>query len=370
MKIATFLTTLCLVLASCAPIQSAKSQMQAIPSINATATKAPVDTATATEIPTKPAPASPVVQVATATELASTETATRVPPVENATATVTPAAQAQSQGKIPEFEHIILIMFENHSFDEVIGAAKMPSFNSLADQYVLLTNHYAVTHPSLPNYIALMSGDTQGIKEDCRDCFVDQPNLADLIEVSGRTWKTYQEDMPSACFLGDADPYVQKHNPLIYFDSVRTNSTRCQSSVVPLTELDNDLATNQLPNFSFIMPNLCNSGHDCPLDTADHWLKGTISKLQASPALGKNYLIIITFDESKEKDKSSCCGMGSSAGGQVATVLISPLAKPGFKDATPVSHYGLLKTILQAWNLPNLGNTQQADIQPILAPWQ
>jgi phosphatidylinositol-3-phosphatase len=278
--------------------------------------------------------------------------------------------QGQAQGKIPNFEHIIMIVLENHGYGEVIGSSKMPYLNSLAKKYVLLTKDYAVSHPSLPNYIALVSGDTQGIKKDCTDCFVNQPSLADLIETSGRTWKTYQENMPSACFMGDADPYVQKHNPFIYFDSIRTNSTRCQSSVVPLTELDKDLANNKLPNFSFVMPNLCNSSHDCTLDKADKWLNGTVSKLQASPALGKNYLIIITFDEGKESDKASCCGMGKSAGGQIATVLVSPLAKPGFKEATPVSHYGLLKTILMAWNLPNLGNTQQADTQPILDAWQ
>ncbi len=368
-KMIAFFAALCLVLASCGPVLSAKSQIQATPTIEATATSSPIETATATVLPSETAAGGSPVQTATATVLPS-ETATSMSPVELATATVTTAAQAKSQGKIPDFEHIILIVFENHGYDDVIGNSKMPYLNSLADQNVLLTNHYAVTHPSLPNYIALMSGDTQGITKDCTDCFVNQPNLADLIENSGRTWKTYQEDMPSACFVGNADPYVQKHNPFIYFDSIRTNTTRCNDSVLPLEQLDKDLANNKLPNFAFIMPNLCNSSHDCPLDTADKWLNGIITKLQASPALGNKYLIIITFDEGKEKDKSSCCGMGSSGGGQVATVLISPQAKPGFKDASPVSHYGLLKTILQAWNLPNLGKTQDANIQPILEPWQ
>jgi len=198
---------------------------------------------------------------------------------------------------------------------------------------------------------------------------VNQKSLADLIEASGRTWKTYQEDMPSACFVGDAKPYVQKHNPFIYFDPIRTNAKRCNRSIVPLTTLDNDLAANQLPNFAFIMPNMCNSGHDCGLDVADKWVKATIAKLQASSALGKNSLIILTFDEGEAKDKSACCGM-SKGGGQIVTVLISPLAKAGFSDATPVSHYGLLKTILEAWGLPDLGNTGQPDTQPITAPWK
>ncbi len=323
MKITTWLTIFCLALASCATLESVDNQLQ-----------------------------------------------TTGPTVQTGITTHNATLQAGSKGKIPDFEHIILIVLENRGYGEVIGNLQMPYLNSLAKQYVLLTKYYAATHPSLPNYIALVSGDTQGITSDCTDCFVKQTNLADLIEASGRTWKTYQEDMPSACFIGDANGYAQKHNPFIYFDSIRLNATRCKNSVVPLAELDKDLATNQLPNFAFIMPNLCNSGHDCPLNIVDQWLNGMIGKLQASSALGNKSLIIITFDESRGNDTASCCGMGSNAGGRIATVLISPLAKPGFEDGTPVSHYGLLKTILLAWGLPELGKAKQEGTQPIVAPWQ
>ncbi len=272
-------------------------------------------------------------------------------------------------GKIPVFDHIVLIVFENHGFDSVIGNTQMPTFNALASKYVLLTQYHAVRHPSLPNYIALMSGDTFGITKDCTDCFLPQTNLADRIEASGRTWKTYQEDMPSPCFLGNAEPYFQKHNPFLYFDDIRTNSDRCNRSIVPLTQLDADLAANQLPNFSFIMPNICNSGHDCDGSMSDKWLAPMIAKLQSAPALQKNSLIIVTFDES-EGQNDSCCGLPKSAGGRVATILISPEAKAGFQDATPYSHYSLLKTILGAWSLPDLGNTAMGETQPILEPWK
>ncbi len=148
----------------------------------------------------------------------------------------------------------------------------MPLLNALANQNVLLSNYFAVTHPSLPNYIALMSGSTQDITSDCTNCFVNQPNLADLIEASGRTWKAYLESMPSPCFVGDSGTYAQKHDPLIYFNSIRLNAARCDRSILPLTSLDSDLANNQLPNFSFIMPDLCNSGHDCSAGMADKWV--------------------------------------------------------------------------------------------------
>ena len=220
-----------------------------------------------------------------------------------------------------------------------------------------------MSHPSLPNYLALVSGSTQNVTNDCIDCFFNLPNLADEIEASGRTWKSYMESMPSPCFLGDARPYVQMTDPFLYFDSIRTNATRCDRSIVPLTKLDSDLAANQLPNFSWIMPNLCNSGHSCDPTTADNWVNGMVTKLQASPALGQNSLIVITFDEGVEH------GTTANPRGQVPAILISPLARQSFTDVTSYSHYSLLKTILMAWNLPALGQTAQDSIQPIIAPW-
>jgi phospholipase C len=277
-----------------------------------------------------------------------------------------PAAAPAGSG-IPNFDHIVLIMLENQDYQTVMDGAQMPLLATIAQQNVLLSNYFAVTHPSLPNYIALMSGSTQDITSDCTTCFVSQPNLADEIEASGRTWKAYLEGMPSPCFVGNSGSYAQKHDPLIYFDSIRLNAARCDRSILPLTSLDGDLANNRLPNFSYIMPNLCNSGHDCSAATADKWVNSMVNKLQASPALGIKSLIIIAFDEGSDKSTSGCCGLPRPAGGQVAVVLISPTALPDMSDNTPYSHYSLLKTILTAWNLPALGNTAQA--QAITVPW-
>ncbi len=286
----------------------------------------------------------------------------------NPTATPTPAA---ARSGIPNFDHIVLIMLENRDYTSVIGSAatQMPLLNTLASQNVLLSNYFAVTHPSLPNYIALMSGSTQNITRDCTDCFVNQPNLADAIEASGRTWKAYLDGMPSPCFTGDSGTYAQKHNPLLYFDSIRLDTARCDRSILPLTSLDGDLANNQLPNFSYIMPDLCNSGHDCSAAVADKWVNDMVKKLQASPALGTNSLILIAFDESNTQDTAGCCGLPAPAGGHVAVILISPSALPDMSDNTPYTHYSLLKTILTAWNLPALGATALASTQVISEPW-
>lgn len=270
---------------------------------------------------------------------------------------------------VPNFSHIVIIVFENKEFGSVIGNGQMAYFNLLASSYTLLTAHYAITHPSLPNYLSLIGGDTFGITSDCEDCFVSAPSLPDLIEQSGRTWKTYQDDMPDPCFIGSTLRYEQKHNPFIYFDPIRLDAERCKQSIVPLTQMDADIALNDLPNFIFITPDICYSSHDCTLDLADGWLKQQMDKLY--PALessGEPFLIILTWDEGQ--GDHSCCGLPESAGGRVATVLISPQVKSNFQDETPYSHYSILKTITEAWGLLHLGHAADAETNLITAPWK
>ena len=338
-----FLSIFCLILASCGPASSIARQVQQVPvAFAATKTPPPV-VATATQVPVA-----------------------LVAPTATAIATFAAIAQVSTPAKIPDFDHIVLIMLENEYYPDVIGNPQFPFLNALAQKNVLLSNYFAVSHPSLANYLALVSGNTQNIISDCTDCFVNQPNLADEIEASGRTWKSYQESMPSPCFIGNKGVYVQWTNPFLYFDSIRLNTARCDRSIVPLSQLNSDLADNQLPSFSLIMPNLCDSGHSCDVGTADNWVTGMVAELQAAPALGQNSLIIITFDEGVEHYSAN---MTTDPRGQVAAVLISPMARPGLIDTTNYSHYSLLKTILTAWNLPALGETAQDFIQPIVEPW-
>lgn len=276
---------------------------------------------------------------------------------------------------VPDFAHIIVILFENHEFDVVIGNSQMPNYNDLAEHNTLLTQYYAITHPSLPNYLALFGGDTFGVTSDCEKCFVNAPSLADQIESAGRTWKAYLEDMPSPCYIGDTATYVQKHNPFIYFDPIRLDATRCRRSIVPMTDLSTDLTSGSFPDFAFIMPNICNSAHDayinpsCPVRTADDWLGNLVRELQTGlDPTGKAYLIAVTWDEGQ--GNHSCCGLPKNAGGRIATLLISPQAKSGFQDATPYTHYSLLKTIETAWGLPLLGHAADQVNTLIVAPWK
>ena len=300
----------------------------------------------------------------TATPIPSLTPTLHLSPTTTSTATPPPL--------VPNFEHIVIVVFENREFGSVIGNAKMPYFNTLANSYTLLTQYYAVTHPSLPNYLAMIGGDTFGITFDCISCPipVDKKSLPDLIEASGRTWKTYQEDMPSPCFSGtESGNYAIKHNPFIYFMAIRLDAKRCAQSIVPLTQLPADIAAGALPNFIFVTPDMCNDAHDCDVPIADNWLKNFMNVLM--PPLdqsGKPYLIVLTWDEGQ--GNHSCCGLPAEAGGRIATILISPQAKNGFQDSTPYTHYSLLKTIETAWGLPYLNHAADTQTSIMVAPWK
>src|SRR4029079_19173225 len=135
------------------------------------------------------------------------------------------------------------------------------------------------THPSLPNYIALTSGDTFGISSNCTSCFLNKPNITDQVEAASKSWKAYMESMPSPCFIGDSGSiYRQKHNPFIYYDAIRTNPARC-NRIVPCTQFASDIQSGALPNYVWITPNMCNSGHDCGIDKADGWLKQSVPQI-------------------------------------------------------------------------------------------
>ena len=283
--------------------------------------------------------------------------------------TVPNTVETPPSASVPDFDHIITIYFENHDYGEVIGNNEMPYFNRMARENVLFTQFYGVAHPSLPSYLAIISGDTFGIKKTCQDCFFDKATLPDLIEASGRTWKGYFEGIPSPCFIGSEGKYVQRHNPFIYFDPIRKDSRRCERSVISLDELDKDLEKGTLPSFVFIMPDLCSGGHDCGLNVSDGWLQDVMGKLLSSSALGDNYLILVAFEES-DNDNSSCCGLPEKAGGRVAAFLVSPQATVPMEDDTPYSHYSFLKTIMAAWDLPDLGFTSNPATLPITAPWK
>ena len=283
-------------------------------------------------------------------------------PLSTPTPTPTPAATPLptptpiGSGTLPNFSHVFLIVMENEESTGIMGNSAAAYINALAGGHGLATEYFAVSHPSLPNYLALTAGSTFGIASDCTGCYVNATNIADQVESSGRSWKAYMESMPSSCYVGDAYPYMQKHNPFIYYNDIRTNPARCAEHVVPFTQLSTDLTNGTVPNFAWITPNMCNDMHDCSIATGDAWLAKVVPGILASSAFQNGGVLFITWDEGESS--AGCCG--NAAGGQVATLVIAPNGVAGLRSTIAETHYSLLRTIEDAWGLSALGQAASA----------
>jgi acid phosphatase len=262
---------------------------------------------------------------------------------------------ATSAAQVPSFEHVVVIVFENKESTSVLHNPAAPTFNSHARRYANLTRYYGVTHPSLPNYLALVSGSTQGITDDCTSCVASGKSLADTIEASGRTWKTYAEGLPSPGFLGPfSGRYAKKHDPFAYFPDVADNPNR-RERIVPLTRLATDLRAGTLPSFSLVVPDLCHSMHDCSVGVGDSWLRRNAPPLLSLPRT----VVFVVFDEGSTSIRG---------GGHTVALALGTAVRARARFTRVTGHYGLLRTIEQAWGLPLLGRS--AGATPITGIWR
>jgi hypothetical protein len=240
---------------------------------------------------------------------------------------------------LPSVTHIYLIVLENKSPDQ-LDPGSAPYWNWLADHYWEATNYHGIAHPSQPNYLALFSGNTQGVDDDAVHD-LDAPNLADELEAHGRTWRVFAENVPPGCFVGASSSdgadgsgtYVRKHNPAISFASIRNNPGRC-ANITDFSHFQAGIA-----NFNLIVPNLCHDMHDCTVAEGDAFLKSFVGDLL--PKLGPTDLVFITFDESEGKDPVN----------PVSTLVIGPGVRAGERSDISYNHYSLLRTIEDAWSL-------------------
>ncbi|MGE0066165.1 MAG: alkaline phosphatase family protein [Solirubrobacterales bacterium] len=269
------------------------------------------------------------------------------------------AITAPAAGAAPTSSHVVLIVLENHEFDEVIGAPEAPFLNGLATRGALATNYHAIGHPSLPNYLALLGGSTYGVGENCGGCMTPGPNLATQLSAAGIAWRAYMGAMPRACFAGaEAGQYVKRHNPFMHSRAVASDPALCRR-VVPETGLDADLRRHRLPAFAWLSPNLCADGHDCLLTNADRHLAALIPRI--TPQLGPHGLLVVTFDEGTSD--ADCCG--GTAGGRVATILAGPDVPPGTLLRRPFDHYSLLAALEDRFGLARLRHARGADPLPL-----
>jgi phosphatidylinositol-3-phosphatase len=253
---------------------------------------------------------------------------------------------------IPRFNHVYVIVLENHDLSAVIGDPGAPYLNSLATRYGLATEYSAVGIPSQPNYIALFSGSTRGIADN-ENHDLSAPNLADELEASGHTWRVFAENVPSGCFTGavssggadGAGTYARKHEPAISFTNISTNPARC-ANITDLSHFDPAAA-----DFELIIPNLCNDMHDCAVAAGDRFMAGFVPRIIDSPAFQQGSVLFITFDE----------GTTSRGDQHVATIVIGLGVPAGMRSSIAHTHYSLLRSIEDTWGMGCLDESCDAN---------
>jgi phosphatidylinositol-3-phosphatase len=254
-------------------------------------------------------------------------------------------------------DHVFVIVMENHSYSEVWGTSATPYTNSLVANWAHATNFFAITHPSLPNYLDLYAGSNHGITTDCdpsSSCHITGTSLLDEFLAKGLTAKGYFDGMTTPCTLTNPGTYRAHHDPLIYFDDMWTNTapgSLCYTHVRPFGDLATDLTSAATtPNWAFVKPDNCHDTHDCSITTGDTWLSQTVPTILSSPACTvETCLVQLTWDEDD-----------GSQGNKVLTVFAGSGAKTGFADATAYNHYSLLRTTEDIFGLPYQANDATA----------
>jgi hypothetical protein len=263
-------------------------------------------------------------------------------------------------------------MMENKSYSQVIGNPGVPYINMLAHRYGSATNSYALLHPSLPNYLAIVSGSNQEVTDDndpSAHSFSGTETLADQLAGRGISEKAYAENLPPDPRT-NAGLYAVRHVPWLYFPGTRISLTDASQVVA---DLDN---TNP-PAFVWYTPNLTNDGHTgVPTDTVNQqladseaFLSSFVPLVQTTGWYKSGGVIVIEWDEAEGSDTS---GVNASRGGHVPTIVVSAiLASHPRRQSEPVDTLGVLRSIEDAYRLPHLGGAADpkcGNIDGLVAP--
>jgi hypothetical protein len=239
---------------------------------------------------------------------------------------------------VPRLAHVVVVVFENRERGDVLGSGQAPTFDRLAAAYAQASNYRAVAHPSLPNYLALISGSTHGVTNDCTNCLQSGPTIGTELTRAGRTWGAYAEGYPSS------SGFAKRHEPFLYFPGGASHVHGLDA-----------LRPSALPAFAFVSPDLCHDAHDCSLATADSWLKQFVTPLLRVPRTA----VFVVFDEG-----TSDVG----GGGVVPMIAAGTSVRPHSRYTQPTGHYGLLRTIEDALGVPPLGAAARA--RPFTGIWR
>jgi phospholipase C len=298
-------------------------------------------------------------------------------------------APARATAQTPHFDHVYIIVLENHGFDDALYNGPSPFLRELAQSQGLATNYFGVAHPSLPNYLALIGGDEFGIRDDQPSCFasdvapstscnrISGDSLVGQLRRAGLSFAIYAETLPKPGSLVSVAPggvlgplYAQKHNPVPYFQDLAAGGD-LDRLIRPYDAFLSDLAANA-PNVALIVPNQCHDGHgltvchdrDKLIADFDAFVRDAVTAIRASKNFTRHSAIVVTFDEGvrtlyPEAPVSENVRATGGADNHLMTIVATSCGAP-VRDATRYDHYSLLATIEEGFGLPRLRKAAEA----------
>jgi len=250
-----------------------------------------------------------------------------------------------------------MITEENHSYEDVVGNAKMPYYNQLIHQYGLATQFYSDQHSSLPALMWFVAGAPVELNNDTVSCEHSQDNIVRELLKLGYSWKSYQENLPSAGFQGlyggASNTYYRRHNPLIDFTDVCPGTGQDIKSV-PYTQMAADFKQGNTVNYAYITPDATEDAHSGTLQAADQWLQDNLPAILARPEFspGGDGILFIVWDEGTLSTDNRCSSaITAGCGGRTANLVIGPRVKPGYESTVTYHNENVLKTICAAMGL-------------------
>lgn len=254
-------------------------------------------------------------------------------------------SDTDANDKSSNFKKVFIVVLENESSSNALKEEYLNSGdNSLTKRGAYLSNFTAATHPSQPNYIAMVAGDTFDHKTNS-DLNLSEKSIVDLLEAKGISWKAYAEGYPGNCSkVSSKGKYYRKHFPFISFNNIRNNPSRC-SHLVNATEWDQDVAEDKLAQYSFYTPDIDNDGHNTSVGFASKWLKEKFDSWLSSSKFPDDMLFVVLFDEAADGDHTN----------KIYAVLYGKNVIPGKVSDIPYNFYSLLRTIEINMGLKDLG---------------
>ncbi|MDH6121767.1 hypothetical protein ABH930_002954 [Kitasatospora sp. GAS204A] len=270
---------------------------------------------------------------------------------------------------VPGYDHVFLVYMENQDYANIIGnTAQAPYLNGLLPSATSLTQSYATTHPSDPNYVALAAGGLYGLTgNSVSTTTINAPHLGNRVEQAGKTWKEYLQGANGNCDASSHGYYAPDDAPFYYFQDMKSDAAYCQAHMQPLTQLPTDLrSAATTPAFSWFAADDCDDMEACGITAGDTWLSQTLPGILNSPAwTTQRSLLVITWDEGAVKS------FGPGYPNRVPTLLLGSQnsVKPGYQSSGRVDQYGLLRTIDDALGLAPLTNNDRY-AAPVNDAWQ